>query len=48
LPLAAMVPGYERNRQAAQCTLTWLDERFAVDPVIARAIRQLLQTGDPL
>jgi hypothetical protein len=48
LPLAAMVPGYERNRQAAQCTLTWLDERFAVDPVIARAIRQLLHTGDPL
>jgi hypothetical protein len=48
LPLAAMVPGYERNRQAAQATLTWLEGRFAVDPVIASAIQQLLQAEDPL
>jgi hypothetical protein len=48
LPLAAMVPGYERNRQAAQVTLAWLQERFTVDPVIASAIQQLLQSWRPL
>ncbi|MEU6415332.1 hypothetical protein [Microbispora sp. NPDC046933] len=42
LPLAEMVPGYERNRQAATVTLNWLEQRFAVDPVIADAIRRLL------
>jgi hypothetical protein len=43
LPLAAMVSGYERSRQAAQVTLAWLKERFAVDPVIEGAVQQLLQ-----
>ncbi|MEV0970739.1 hypothetical protein [Microtetraspora glauca] len=42
LPLAEMVPGYARNRQAAAVTLAWLEERFAVDRVIADAIRGLL------
>ncbi|MEU0486675.1 hypothetical protein ABZ260_46865 [Streptosporangium sp. NPDC006013] len=42
LPLGEMVPGYERNRQAAQTTLAWLEERFTVHPVIANAIRRLL------
>ena len=45
LPLAAMVPGYERNRQAARVTLGWLEDRFAVDPVIASAIHRLLDGG---
>ncbi|PZF91725.1 hypothetical protein [Micromonospora deserti] len=45
LPLAAMVPGYGHNRDAARATLAWLDERFTVDPVIAGAIRQLLDAG---
>ncbi|MFI6451255.1 hypothetical protein ACIBF6_06840 [Streptosporangium amethystogenes] len=42
LPLAEMVPGYEHNRQAASVTLAWLEERFAVDTVIADAVRRLL------
>jgi len=42
LPLAAMVPGYEHNRQAASFTLSWLKERFKVDPVIAGAIESVL------
>jgi len=42
LPLAAMVPGYEHNREAARFILDWLGHRFAVDPVIAAAIGQLL------
>ncbi len=46
LPLAAMVPGYGHNRQAARTTLAWLSERFAVDPVIADAIHRLLRTDD--
>ena len=45
LPLAAMVPGYEHNVDAARTTLAWLDERFPLDPVIAGAIRQLLPAG---
>lgn len=42
LPLARMVPGYERNREAAAEMLTWLKERFDVDPVIAAAIESVL------
>jgi len=42
LPLAAMVPGYERNRDAARATLAWLVERFDPDPVITNAVRALL------
>ncbi|MCP2352386.1 hypothetical protein [Nonomuraea roseoviolacea] len=42
LPLAEMVPGYEHSREAATVTLNWLEKRFAVDPVIAAAIRTLL------
>ncbi|PWU51552.1 hypothetical protein DLJ47_21185 [Micromonospora sp. S4605] len=45
LPLAAMVPGYQHNRRAAEVTLTWLEERFTVDRVIADAIRRLLATA---
>lgn len=45
LPLAAMVPGYQHNRRAAAVTLTWLEVRFAVDRVIADAIRRLLAAG---
>lgn len=42
LPLAAMVRGYEHNWAAARFTFDWLHQRFAVDPVIAAAIAQLL------
>ncbi|MGS2616697.1 hypothetical protein ACVCAH_19525 [Micromonospora sp. LZ34] len=45
LPLAAMVPGYQHNRQAAKVTLTWLEERFTADRVITDAIRRLLAAG---
>ncbi|MEV4544621.1 hypothetical protein [Micromonospora echinaurantiaca] len=45
LPLTAMVPGYQHNRRAAEVTLTWLEERFTVDRVIADAIRRLLAVG---
>jgi hypothetical protein len=41
LPLAAMVPGYERNREAALAVLDWLESRTEVDPLLARAIREL-------
>lgn len=47
LPLAAMVPGYEHNWVAARFTFDWLCQRFAVDPVIAAAIRQLLDRSQP-
>jgi len=47
LPLAAMVPGYEHNRAAARFTFDWLCQRFAVAPVIAAAIRQLLDRRPP-
>jgi hypothetical protein len=42
LPLAAMVPGYAHNWDAAEFTFAWLCGRFTVDPVIAAAIRELL------
>jgi hypothetical protein len=42
LPLGAMVPGYERNREAAAAILGWLEAHADVDPVMADAIRQLI------
>jgi hypothetical protein len=42
LPLAEMIPGYQANAQAAQATLTWLQARFPVDPVIAEATERLI------
>jgi hypothetical protein len=45
LPLAAMVPGYERNWAAARFTFDWLCHRFAVHAVIEAAIEQLLAAG---
>jgi hypothetical protein len=36
-----MVPGYERNRDAALAILEWLEPRAEVDPTLAAAIRRL-------
>ncbi|MGW4152696.1 hypothetical protein ACWEDF_06030 [Micromonospora chersina] len=44
LPLAAMVPGYRHNREAARTTLDWLAARFPLDPAIADPVRALLAT----
>ena len=41
LPLAAMIPGYERNREAALVILEWLEARADVDPTLAAEIRRL-------
>jgi hypothetical protein len=41
LPLASMVPGYERNRDAALASLEWLEARADVDSTLAAAIRRL-------
>jgi hypothetical protein len=41
LPLAAMVPGYEHNREAALAILDWLEARADVDSTLAGAIRGL-------
>jgi hypothetical protein len=41
LPLAAMVPGYERNKHAALAILDWLEHRVDVDPTLAAEIRRL-------
>ena len=41
VPLAAMVPGYERNRDAALAILGWLEAHAGVDPALAAAIREL-------
>jgi hypothetical protein len=41
LPLASMVPGYERNREAALAILAWLEARVSVDPTLAAEIRRL-------
>src|SRR5207244_4460658 len=35
VPLAAMVPGYDRNREAALAILAWLQEHASVDPALA-------------
>lgn len=41
LPLAALVPGYGRNREAALAMLAWLEQRAEVDQGLAAAIRAL-------
>lgn len=41
LPLAAMTPGYERNREAALATLAWLERHAEVDATLAAEIRRL-------
>jgi len=41
LPLASMVPGYERNREAALAILEWLESRVDVHPTLANEIRRL-------
>lgn len=41
LPLASMMPGYERNREAALAILEWLEARAVVDATLAAAIRGL-------
>ncbi len=43
VPLAAMVPGYNRNREAALAILAWLEAHAGVDPALEAAIRQLAQ-----
>jgi hypothetical protein len=39
--LAAMVPGYGRNREAALAILAWLEAHADVDQALAAAIREL-------
>jgi hypothetical protein len=46
LPLAELVPGYRGNAEAARVMLSWLEARYAVDPAIAGAIRDLLDRCD--
>ena len=41
VPLAAMVPGYGRNREAALAILAWLEAHADVDATLAAAIREL-------
>jgi len=41
LPLAAMTPGSERNREAALAILAWLEARCELDAALAAAIRAL-------
>lgn len=41
LPLAELVPGYERNGEAALAILDWLEARVEVSPALADAIREL-------
>jgi hypothetical protein len=41
LPLAALVPGYERNSEAALAILEWLESRADVDGTLAAEIRRL-------
>jgi hypothetical protein len=41
LPLAELVPGYGRNRQAALAILEWLEARVIVDSALAAAVREL-------
>ena len=41
LPLASMVPGYDRNREAALAILEWLEARVDVPPTLASEIRRL-------
>jgi hypothetical protein len=44
LPLARMVPGYERNKEAALAILEWIEEREEVPAVLADEIRRLALT----
>jgi len=41
VPLAAMAPGYGRNREAALAILGWLEAHAEVDAALAAAIREL-------
>jgi hypothetical protein len=41
LPLARMMPGYERNAEAAIVILEWLEQHADVDPTLAAAVREL-------
>jgi hypothetical protein len=43
LPFAAMVPGYERNREAALAILEWLEARTEVSGALAGEIRTLAE-----
>lgn len=42
LPLAEIVLGYARNREAAAAMLVWLEAHADVDPVMAAAVRELM------
>lgn len=44
LPLSEMITGYRHNRTAAATTLAWLTQHYDTDPVIVRAIEELLAT----
>jgi hypothetical protein len=44
LPLAALVQGYDRNRESALAILEWLEARVEVSEVLAAAIRGLAFT----
>ncbi len=41
VPLAEMVPGYERNREAALAILAWIETHADAHPALALAIREL-------
>jgi hypothetical protein len=41
LPLAELMPGYERNREAALAMLAWLEAHADVDQRLASAVREL-------
>jgi hypothetical protein len=47
LPLAQLVPGYDRNREAALAVLGWLEARAEVDPTLAAEIRRLAAPSPP-
>ena len=41
LPLAELMPGYDRNREAALAMLAWLEAHADVDQRLASAVREL-------
>jgi hypothetical protein len=45
LPLDAFVRGYDGNFASARAVLTWLDERYDLDPVMKSAVLDLLERG---
>ncbi len=47
VPLAAMVPGYDRNGEAALAILTWLEAHADVHPALAAAVRELCGSPHP-